>query len=146
MFHDGVIIKPTVTVWSTMKIGKLAKSVDCHVETVRYYEKLGLLPPAKKSANGYGEYSGNHLQLLRLIRHARGLGFSQPQVRQLVQLATNGENACDDVLSLTREQLGVVDRKLKELSRMKKALIRLSRTCEENRDNDCPVLGELVIE
>jgi DNA-binding transcriptional MerR regulator len=139
------MIMPTVTVWSTMKIGKLAKSVDCHVETVRYYEKQGLLPPANKSANGYGEYSDNHLQLLRLIRHAKGLGFSQPQVRQLVRLATKGEDACDDVLSLTREQMGVVDWKLQELSRMKKALIRLSRACEENRDNDCPLLEELII-
>ena len=129
-----------------MKIGEMARAVNCHVETVRYYERQSLLPPAKKSANGYGEYSDNHLRLLRLIRHAKGLGFSQRQVRQLVQLATSREGACDNVLSLTREQLIMVDRKLQELSRMKKALMRLSRACEENQDNDCPVLEELVLE
>ncbi len=128
-----------------MKIGKLAKTVDCHVETVRYYEKQGLLPPAKKSANGYGNYSENHLRLLRLIRHAKGLGFSQTQVRQLVQLASGREGACDDVHELTLEQLHVVDSKLRELSKMKEALVRFSKACEENQDKDCPVLDELVI-
>ena len=132
--------------WSTMKIGQLAKAVQCHVETVRYYEKQGLLPPAKKLSNGYGEYSNDHLQVLRLIRHAKSLGFSQSQIRQLVQLASERTEVCRDVYQVTQEQLKVVDDKLSELSKIKESLVRLSEACKNNRDNSCPILKELAFD
>lgn len=127
-----------------MRIGVLAKSVGCHVETVRYYEKEGLLPPALKAPNGYGLYSEIHLKVLRLIRHAKGLGFSQPQIRELVRLATNKDNPCDNVYRLTEAQLTIIDAKLRELQHMRNALKRLSAACRKNEDGDCPVLEYLV--
>ena len=129
---------------STMKIGALAKSVDCHVETVRYYEKIGLIPPSIKASNGYGSYSENHLKILRLIRHAKSLGFSQQQIRELSQLATRQDNKCDDVYQMTITQLNFVDEKLKGLRRMRKALKNLSASCEQNLHESCPVLEQLA--
>lgn len=130
--------------WSSMKIGALAKAVGCHVETVRYYEKAGLLPPVPRAANGYSEFSDVHLQLLRLIRHAKELGFSRPQVRELVQLARTEGSACDDVHQITLAQLDVVAEKLRGLRRLQSALKKLSIACEKNMLADCPVLEQLV--
>ena len=94
-----------------MKIGALAKSAGCHVETVRYYEKEGLLPPSAKLANGYSEYADLHLKLLLLIRHAKDFGFTQKQIRELVQLATSQNSPCEEVHQLTLAQLEVIEAK-----------------------------------
>jgi len=69
-----------------MQIGQLAKTVNCHIETIRYYEKIGLLSPAERQPNGYRIYTQTHLSHLRLIRRARSLGFTQDEVRDLVEL------------------------------------------------------------
>lgn len=127
-----------------MKIGYLAKAIGCHVETVRYYEKEGLIPPAIKMANGYGDYSETHLKLLRLIRHAKSLGFSQQSVRELVELATNEGGACAEVHQLTNKQLDVVRHRLAGLRKMQKNLERLSTACEQNEQENCPVLEQLI--
>jgi DNA-binding transcriptional MerR regulator len=138
------MMNPTVTMESSMQIGTLAKSVGCHVETIRYYEKEGLIPPAKRAANGYGIYSENHLKLLRLIRHAKNLGFSQDQIRELSHLASLENNACDEVYQLTKIQLEIIDEKLINLKLMKKNLKNLSKACEENINENCPALERLA--
>jgi DNA-binding transcriptional MerR regulator len=127
-----------------MQIGTLAKSVGCHVETIRYYEKEGLIPPAKRAANGYGIYSGNHLKPLRLIRHAKNLGFSQNQIRELSHLASLENNACDEVYQLTKIQLKIIDEKLTDLKSMKKNLKNLLNSCEGNTNENCPALERLA--
>ena len=127
-----------------MKIGTLAKAVECHVETVRYYEKEGLLPPAKRGANGYSEFSDIHLQLLRLIRRAKSLGFTQSQIRELIRLARSQDNACEDVHQITLAQLDVVAEKLHDLRKIQNALKKLSAACEQNKHADCLVLEQLV--
>lgn len=140
------MINPTVAMGSSVKIGAIAKSVGCHVETVRYYEKVGLIPPVMRQANGYGSYSKQHLDLLRLIRHAKGLGFSQNQIRNLSQLAMQQDNACQDVHRLTKQQLAAIDEKMSQLREMKKDLQALSRSCEKNRNENCPALRRLIVE
>jgi len=127
-----------------MKIGALAKSVGCHVETVRYYENQGLIPASTRSPNGYREYTKTHLQYLRLVRRAKTLGFSQPQIRELVKLASHSVNKCDEVYRITRSQIGVVDQKMTELRRIKKALNSLASACEIKQQNNCPVLENLI--
>lgn len=127
-----------------MQIGTLAKSVDCHVETVRYYEKEGLIPPAVKTANGYGIYSEIHLKVLRLVRNAKNLGFSQTQVRELSHLALIQNHSCNEVYQLTKLQLVTIDQKLKDLKLMRKTLKSLSITCEQNSNDDCPMLERLA--
>ena len=128
-----------------MRIGSIAKSVGCHVETIRYYEKVGLIPPAAREPNGYGRYTIEHLRLLRLIRHARDLGFSQDQIRNLSHLASHQDNACEEVHRLTKDQLTVIDEKMAHLRRMKKDLQALSRSCENNKQDSCPALQRLTL-
>ncbi len=127
-----------------MKIGALAKAVGCHVETVRYYEKEGLIPPAKKAPNGYGIYSDRHLKILRLIRNAKNLGFSQVQIRELGQLALLQGRACNEVHELTKNQLVTIDQKLQDLMVMRKTLESLSATCEVSSNQNCPTLERLA--
>jgi DNA-binding transcriptional MerR regulator len=137
-------MNPTATMGSSMRIGTLAKSVNCHVETVRYYEKEGLIPPAKRAPNGYGMYSDSHLKVLRLIRNAKNLGFSQIQIRELSQLTLLQNPACNEVYQLTKNQLVTIDQKLKDLNVMRKVLKSLSVTCEQNSNANCPVLEQLA--
>ena len=127
-----------------MRIGAIAKQVGCHVETIRYYEKQGLIPPAPREANGYGKYSDHHLELLRLIRHAKDLGFSQDQIRSLSHMASNQNNACEEVHRLTVNQLAIIDEKITLLKEMKKDLQTLSRSCEKNNRQGCPALSSLI--
>ena len=140
------MMHPTVTMGSSMRIGVIARSVGCHVETVRYYEKVGLIPPALRQSNGYGIYSQQHLELLRLIRHAKDLGFSQQQIRNLSQLATQPGNACQEVHRLTKNQLAIIEEKMAKLRKMKRDLRALSRGCETNGLEGCPALERLIVE
>ena len=127
-----------------MKISELAKSTDCHVETVRYYVNEGLLPPAKKLHNGYGEYSEHHLVVLTLIRHAKQLGFSQTRIRELVFLATESNRPCNDVHKLTLNHLEIVNQKIDELHQIKESLKRLVSICRDNIEENCPALNQLA--
>ena len=129
-----------------MHIGELARSVDCSVETVRYYERAGLLPKTARAANGYRIYTDEHLKLLRLIRRARSLGFSQAQVRELSALATSQASPCNEVWALTKQQLILVAEKQAKLQRVAAALSKLAAACEQGDHTRCPVLEELISE
>lgn len=127
-----------------MRIGELAQAVGCHIETVRYYEKVGLIPASARRPNGYRDYSDRHLQYLRLVRRARSLGFSQSEIQELVNLIEIKDSSCGQVFDIVTKQIKVLDNKLKEIRRIKKALTDLSRACGENKHNDCPALEELL--
>jgi len=131
---------------SSMKIGELAKAVDCHVETVRYYEKEGMLSEPPRSVNGYRMYTPQHLRQLRLIRRARDLGFPQEQVKSLIRLAHDVDSPCDDVYELTKSQVVNVDEKIKELKRLKSALVSMKKACEAGNQKSCPSLDNLFCE
>lgn len=126
-----------------MRIGELAKAVDCHIETVRYYEKIGLIPASTKEPNGYRNYSEKHLQCLRLIRHARSLGFPQNEVYELVKLINIKDKSCRKVYNIVNRQIAVLDEKLKKINNMKDTLKKLSKSCKENK-NTCPTINKLL--
>lgn len=127
-----------------MKIGVLAKAVNCHVETVRYYVKKGLLPPHSKASNGYGEYSETHLKLLRLIRYSKRLGFSQEQSRELVQLVESKNIHCEEVRGLIATQSEIVEEKIRSLKKLQLALTQISNDCQNCADSDCSVFDEIM--
>ena len=141
--NNDVMIVPIVTMGSSMKIGELAKSVNCHVETVRYYEKEGMLSEPPRSENGYRIYTQQHLRQLRLIRRAKDLGFSQDQVKSLIRLAYDVDNPCDDVHELTVSQIANVNDKINELNRLKSALVSMQKACEAGNHKSCPSLDIL---
>ena len=91
-----------------MRIGELARACNCPVETVRYYEKIGLLPQANRLANGYRSYEERHEKWLHFILRSRQLGFSQDEVRRLTDLAHQKRPACANVHELLEEHVNDV--------------------------------------
>lgn len=127
-----------------MKIGELATRCDCPVETIRYYEKIALLPPARRAANGYRHYDDHHYKWLVFILRSRALGFTQDQVRRLAALAHQAEPPCDEVHGLLADHVAAVRDKLRDLRRMERALVRLKARCQDGTLHDCPVIDELM--
>jgi Cu(I)-responsive transcriptional regulator len=127
-----------------MRIGELATACDCPAETIRYYEKIGLLPPAVRRTNGYRSYEDMHQKWLQFILHSKALGFSQSEVRRLTDLAHQKQPACADVHELLQEHVNDVHKRIRELKRMERALIRLKTQCQDGTLHDCPVIDELM--
>jgi len=127
-----------------MQIGKLATSCDCPVETIRYYEKIGLLPQPVRLANGYRSYDDVHQKWLQFILRSRALGFSQDQVRRLTDVAHQQRPACVEIHDLLQQHVEDVQERVRDLQRMEQALIRLKDKCQAGTLHDCPVIDELM--
>ena len=127
-----------------MQIGKLATNCDCPVETIRYYEKIGLLPLPVRLANGYRSYDESHQKWLQFVLRSRALGFSQEEVRRLADVAHQRRPACVEVHDLLQAHLNDVRERICELRQMEQALIRLKDQCQDGTLHDCPVIDELM--
>ena len=127
-----------------MRIGTLAASCNCPAETIRYYEKIGLLPKPVRTANGYRSYDERHQKWLQFVLRSRALGFTQDEVRRLSNIADQSQPVCADVHKLLVEHIVDVRKKLLDLKRMEKALARLKSKCQDGTLNDCPVIDELM--
>ncbi|MDR2113363.1 MAG: MerR family transcriptional regulator, partial [Candidatus Accumulibacter sp.] len=98
-----------------MRIGELARLGDCEVETVRFYEREGLLDAPAREANGYRRYARAHLVQLNFIRHCRSLGIGLPEVRLLRRFQANSELACDEVNRLVDRQIARIHQQIESL-------------------------------
>ena len=127
-----------------MRISEIATATHCHPETVRYYQKVGLLRASNRDANGYGRYTQEHLANLRLLRRAKSLGFSQAEMRELVALSEAEHESCERVRELTQKQLTSLEEKITQLSQIQAALRQLEEACENNTLNTCPALAEML--
>lgn len=127
-----------------MRIGELARACDCPAETIRYYEKIGLLPKAVRRANGYRSYEDSHQKWLQFILRSKELGFSQNEVRRLTDFAHQKQPACADVHELLEAHVNDVRKRVRALKRMERALVRLKTQCQNGTLHDCPVIDELM--
>ncbi|MDT0576430.1 helix-turn-helix domain-containing protein [Croceicoccus sp. F390] len=127
-----------------MRIGELAKATGTKAETIRYYEREGILPAADRTDNNYRDYSQDHLAALTFVRRARELGFSMAQVSELLDLADNEDKPCGDVDHLVRKQLGEIDRKIDDLTSLRDELGHLLRSCQADRIGDCRIVESLA--
>jgi Cu(I)-responsive transcriptional regulator len=127
-----------------MKIGKLANATATKVETVRYYERIGLLsPPARTSAN-YRAYGSEHLARLSFIRRARDLGFTLESVRELLTLSDDRSRSCEAVDSIARTHLTEVERKISDLKALRSELNRVVGACRHGTVADCKIIETLA--
>lgn len=127
-----------------MRIGQLAETCNCSPETIRYYEKIGLLPPAIRQHNGYRDYQSSHQKWLGFILRSKALGFSQSEVRRLTDLANAPSSTCQDVHELILEHIRDVRGRLEELKKMEASLLRLEKKCIDETLHECPVIDELM--
>lgn len=124
-------------------IGRLAAASGCKVQTIRWYEEIGLLPIAPRSAGNQRLYGQAALDRLLFIRHARGLGFPLDAVRDLLRLADAPDQPCADADVIARRQLTEVEQRLQRLQSLKTELERMIRQCAGGRIADCRVIESL---
>ena len=117
-----------------MRIGELARAANCSTETVRYYEKAGLLPPASRNDNNYRQYSTAHVERLRLIRNCRSLDMSHGEIRSLLNALDSAAEDCGPVNCLLDDHIRHVDARIRELSQLRRALVDLRERCAEGSD------------
>ncbi|KIL99099.1 MAG: helix-turn-helix domain-containing protein [Magnetospirillum sp.] len=113
----------------TFNIGRLGERAGVNIETIRYYEKIGLLPEPGRTAAGYRQYGEDHLRRLSFIRKGRDLGFSIEAIRALLRLAEHPEQPCEDADRLASAHLAEVERKIEELGRLRDALSEMAHCC-----------------
>ena len=126
-----------------MKIGAAAAASGCHIETIRYYERIGLLPHPARSVSGYREYLPEEVDRLRFITRGRELGFSLEEIRSLLALSDDPTLSCRDVDQLARHHLADVRQRLRELRRIAQELERTIASCAGGKRGQCAILGAL---
>jgi Cu(I)-responsive transcriptional regulator len=127
-----------------MTIGDLAKETGVKVVTIRYYEQSGLLPIPPRTEGNYRKYRPEHVQRLQFIRRLRDLGFTLGQVRELLQLASDRNQACDQVDRITHQHLVAVQEKIRDLQKLASELRRLSQCCKGGRQiAECRIIEAL---
>lgn len=127
-----------------MRIGDLARATLCSVETVRYYEREGLLPPPARSSGNYRLYGPDHVERLRFIRHCRSLDMSHDEIRTLLAFRGAPQKRCDEVNVLLDEHIGHVAHRIAELKALERELKELRGQCRAVRAaRDCGIMQSL---
>lgn len=124
-------------------IGKLADATDTKVQTIRYYESIGLLSPFTRTEGGHRLYDVADRKRLTFIRHARELGFSIDAIRELLSLSDNPDTSCERADDIASRQLAEVEQRLKRLKALQKELKRMVIECNHGRVCDCRVIEVL---
>jgi len=124
-------------------IGRLSKHTGTNIETIRYYERVGLLPAPPRSSGGYRLYGIDHLKRLNFVRRARALGFSIGEVRTLFRLADERKRPCAEVRVVADAHLKDVRAKIADLRRMERVLKATIARCASGERSACPVIEAL---
>ena len=128
-----------------MKISDLSRATGVDVETIRYYEKAGLLPAPAREANGYRSYGGPHLERLAFVRHCRALDMPLADVKRLLDFVGGVRDERGDIDALIAAQLLRVRARLKSLQAMERQLTALQGSCDaDHATHECGILHELV--
>lgn len=128
---------------SDITIGRLSESTGVKIETIRYYEKIGIMPNPPRTSGGQRAYGSAHRARLRFIKRSRDLGFSLDAVRSLLGL-TDAPPTCGEVHAITTEHLNDVRNKIRDLKRLEKTLGAIAAECAGGDTPDCPIIGALA--
>ncbi len=124
-------------------IGSLSRDTGCNIETIRYYERIGLMPAPPRSKGGHRLYEKDHLKRLSFIRRSRDLGFTLEEVRGLLRMIDGHDYTCDEVKVLTLSHLQEVQQKIADLRRLERVLKTMAAECEGGNVPDCPIIDAL---
>lgn len=127
-----------------LRRGELALRTGCNLETIRYYEKIGLLPQPSRTRNGYRAYDATHEQRLRFILRGRALGFDIMEIRGLLALMNGGHQTCAEVKARTDLHLADIHAKIADLQRMARVLTRTAAQCSGDMVPECPIIDALA--
>ncbi len=127
-----------------MNIGEAAQLSGVPAKTIRYYEEVGLIPPARRSEAGYRRFGSRDLSTLRFVQRARSLGFTVRDVAALLALWQNTARASSEVKALASQHCARIDAKIAELQSMRRTLDDLMARCHGDERPDCPILDDLA--
>lgn len=127
-----------------MTIGQVAKAAGVGVETIRFYEREGLIPEPARRESGYREYPLETIQRLRFIRLAKKLGFTLREIHELLELRVESGQPCGGVLRITQAKIADIERRILNLDKIMQTLAGLAVDCEHRNPTErCPILGAL---
>jgi len=125
----------------SLRIGQVAAEASVNIETVRYYERTGMLAVPARTDTGYRQYDAEAVRRIRFIKHAQALGFSLKEIRDLLALRVRHGAACGAIERQTRKKIALIDDKLRELTALRRTLKGLVASCEARETTaECPVL------
>ena len=147
-----VILTPTVTVDARcvlmsskeFTIGWPSSQTNCKVQTIRYYEQIGLMPEPPRSAGNRRLYETKHVEQLAFIRHGRELGFPLDAIRALLSLVSHPDQTCEAATDIAQGQLKEVESRIERLQAMKGELQRMVKECRRGRVSECRVIEVLA--
>jgi DNA-binding transcriptional MerR regulator len=125
-------------------IGALSAATGCKVETIRYYERIKLMPAPPRTAGGQRIYTEKHVSRLAFIRHARGLGFNIDTIRELLKLSDRPDQSCGQVDVIARRHLEDIDTKIVRLTELRGEIQRMIRACKRGRISECRIIESLA--
>ncbi len=128
----------------TLTIGQVAAAAAVNIQTIRYYERRGLFTTPRRTPAGYRQYGEDAVARLRFIKHAQELGFALKEIQEFLALRVRHGSACDTVERKTRQKIELVERRIRDLERIRGTLERLAEACAARRPtDDCPILEAL---
>lgn len=124
-----------------LRIGEVAGQAQVNVQTLRYYERRGLIAEPERTSSGYRLYPRETVRLVRFIKGAQELGFTLTEIEQLLLLRDDRESSCEDVQVLATAKINTIEEKIRHLTALRKALEVLVLSCERGDDDrECPLL------
>ena len=132
-----------MTASTGLTIGALSEQSGVNIETIRYYEKIGVMPAPGRSAGGFRIYEPDHLKRLSFVRRSRLLGFSLDEIRSLLRLVDGHGHTCAEVYALMLSHLAEIRRKIRDLRRLQRAMAEMAARCSGESVPECPIVDAL---
>jgi MerR family mercuric resistance operon transcriptional regulator len=126
-----------------LSIGKLSQQSGVNIETIRYYEKIGVMPAPGRSTGGFRVYEPDHLKRVSFVRRSRQLGFSLDEIRNLLRLVDGHGHTCAEVHALMLSHLAEIRRKIRDLRRLQRAMAEMAARCSGESVPECPIVDAL---
>ena len=128
---------------SDLTIGKLSEFSGVNIETIRYYEKIGIIPKPSRSQSGYRLYNEEYIKNLTFVKRSRELGFSIKEIKSILTLVKDHSYSCSEVHGLTISHLNDTRKKIKDLKKLESTLKEMAAQCEGGLIPECPIIDEL---
>ncbi|HEU0218826.1 MAG TPA: helix-turn-helix domain-containing protein [Stellaceae bacterium] len=130
---------------SELSIGELSRRTECNIETIRYYERIGLLPSPRRPGGRFRRYDNDDVSRLSFVRRARQLGFTLDDVRELLRLAAGGDpDTCAEARRIAVGHVAAIKAKISDLQAMKRVLSDAVRRCDAGQLPGCPIIDTLA--
>lgn len=128
---------------SFLGIGDMSRQTGVGIETIRYFEKIGMMPAPGRSEGGNRRYSNEHLQRLFFINRCRQIGFSQSEIKALLSMVDSKGVTCAEVHSITAEHIADIKKRIRDLRKLEKVLTQMANECSRGDIPDCPIIETL---